>query len=375
MAKKIIQIAKAKTELSKPQKEFNRLIKKIEKLETELKDFREGMEKIQQKMATDLLPIKKEYLEQRKALAVCYDRAYDSGFFKKTETKKLTHIITEICLEVLEEEENEEMERIYDKYNQTSYKEETAQAEAEQADMLKNMFSMFGIDMEDDIDLKDPAKFQAQMAQKMAEQRQLYEEQQRQAEERRARRPKTQKQLEREQKKELEARSITKSVRTIYMDLVKAFHPDRETDPAERDRKTQIMQRVTEAYEKNDLLALLRLQLEFERIDQEHIESLAEDQLKNYNKLLRDQTQELEYELEMMKSRAAMMIGQPPYMTSSIWSLQYALDKDISEFKQVIKNIKRDLKSFEDYTALKHYLKNYKIPKPGKDDNPFDFLF
>jgi len=209
----------------------------------------------------------------------------------------------------------------------------------------------------------------------MAEQQEQMAEKQRQAQERRNQKPKTQKQLEREQKKELETRGITKSVRAIYMDLVKAFHPDREKDQAERDRKTEIMQRVTQAYEKNDLLGLLRLQLEFERIDQTHIETLAEDQLKYYNKILREQAKELEEEMEQLSMQASAFSGKPSYLISSPLSLELSLDQDIREYKNIIKNIKKDLKAFVDYEQLKAFLKSYKIPKYQDEDSIFDFLF
>lgn len=375
MAQKIIQINKEKAQLSKPQKDFNRLIKKIEKLEREIVDYREGLTRLQQKIGTELMPARQTYFEQRAELVRCFDRAYDSGFFKKTELKKLAHLIVEMGYEAIEEGGIEDIVPIYDKYNEVSYEEESEQANQDASQQLKSLLEMMGLDIDDDIDLKNPDKFQAQMAEKMAEKQAQMEEEHRQAEERRAKRPKTQKQIEREEKKELEARNITKSVRTIYMDLVKAFHPDREPDTAERERKTQIMQRVTEAYEKNDLLALLRLQLEFERIDQDHIENLAESHLKNYNKLLREQSSELEGELQMLQSQAAMMSGQPPYMVGSIGSLQMALEMDIKQYKKVAKNIKHDLKVFESYDVLKAYLKSYKIPKPSKETSIFDMFF
>ena len=43
------------------------------------------------------------------------------------------------------------------------------------------------------------------------------------------------------------------------MDLVKALHPDREPDEAEKLRKTELLKQVTTAYQANELLTLLRL--------------------------------------------------------------------------------------------------------------------
>jgi hypothetical protein len=239
---------------------------------------------------------------------------------------------------------------------------------------MKSLFSVFGIDLGEDVDMNDPEKMQEKLQQKIAEQQASFAEQQRENEERRAKRPKTQKQIEREEKRELETRSITKAVRTIYMDLVKAFHPDREKEEEEKNRKTEIMQRVTEAYEKNDVLGLLRLQLEFERIDQSHIESLAEDHLKYYNKILREQTKELEEEYESLQMQAHAMSGQPAYMVSNPFGLEFAFEQQIKEYKTIVKSIKKDLKAFQEDEVIKAFLKSFKIPKRSENDK-FDFLF
>ena len=54
---KIIQITKEKTEQSKVQKEFNRLIKKIEKLEQEIAEYRAGVDEVNQRLHGALAPL------------------------------------------------------------------------------------------------------------------------------------------------------------------------------------------------------------------------------------------------------------------------------------------------------------------------------
>ena len=372
---KIIQITKEKAEQSKVQKEFNRLIKKIEKLEQEIAEYRAGVEEVNQRLHSALTPVRKEYYVQKAELVKCFDRAHDSGYFKKREQKKLTYLICELAHDVIEYGGMEELIPIYDKYNETSYEEENEQVNELAAEQLKGIFSMFGIEIDEDVDITNPEKLQELMNKKIAERQDEFEQEQRQAEERKAKRPKSKKQQEKEEKKELEARNITKSVRTIYMDLVKAFHPDREPNEEERERKTQIMQRVTEAYEKNDLLGLLRLQLEFDRIDQNHIENIAESHLKNYNKLLREQAEELSYELENMVSQVAQMSGKPDYIVSNIHRLRLSLEQDIKEFKSEAASIKNDVKAFGSQLVLKEFLKSYKIPKAEKDIDFFEGMF
>lgn len=375
MCAKIVQITKAKAEQTKVQKDFNRLVKKIETLEKNISDYRAAVTKIQQRVATDLMPVRQQYFEQRAQLVYRFDRAHESAFYKKPEKKKLSYLIQEITFEVIDEGRIEELKPIYDKYSEEGgYDAINEEANQEVAERMKNLFSIFGIDLGDDVDLNDPEKMQEKLHEKMAEQQAVFEEQAREQEESRAKRPKTQKQIEREEKKELETRNVTKAVRTIYMDLVKAFHPDRETEGEEKNRKTEIMQRVTEAYEKNDVLSLLRLQLEFERINQAHIESLAEDHLKYYNKVLREQTKELEEEYDSLQMQAHAMSGQPAYMVSNPFGLEFAFDQQIKDYKKTIKDIKKDLKDFQNDEVLKGFLKVFKIPKHNDNDG-FDFLF
>lgn len=373
MCAKIIQIAKAKAEQTKAQKDFNRLVKKIETLEKNILDYRTAMTKIQQQVATDLIPVRQQYFEQRAQLVYRFDRAYESTFYKKPEKKKLAYLIQEIAFEVIDKGGIEELKPIYDKYSEEGgYDTINEEANQEVAERMKNLFSMFGIDLGDDVDLSNPEKMQERLHEKMAEQQAIFEEQEREQEERRAKRPKTQKQIEREEKKELETRNITKAVRMIYMDLVKAFHPDLEKEEDEKDRKTEIMQRVTQAYEKNDVLGLFRLQLELERIDQSHIESLAEDHLKYYNKILREQTKELEEEYDNLQMQAHAMSGQPAYMVSNPFGLKFAFEQQIKEYKKTIKDIKKDLKNFQNDELLKGFLKSFKIPK---NNDSFEFLY
>jgi hypothetical protein len=375
MCAKIVQITKSKAEQTKVQKEFNRLVKKIETLEKSITDYRVAMTKIQQRVAMDLVPIRKQYFEQRAQLVYRFDRAYESAAYKKPEKKKLAYLIQEIAFEVIDSGGMEELKPIYDKYSdEGSYDAINEEANQEAAERMKDLFSVFGIELGDDVDMNDPEKMQERLKQKIAEQQDSFAEQQRENEERRAKRPKTQKQIEREEKRELETRNISKAVRTIYMDLVKAFHPDREKEEEEKNRKTEIMQRVTEAYEKNDVLGLLRLQLEFERIDQSHIESLAEDHLKYYNKILREQTKELEEEYENLQIQAHAMSGQPAYMVSNPFGLEFAFEQQIKEYKTIIKSIKKDLKAFQDDEVIKSFLKSFKIPKHNDSDG-LDFLF
>jgi hypothetical protein len=165
----------------------------------------------------------------------------------------------------------------------------------------------------------------------------------------------------------------TKSVRTVYMDLVKAFHPDLEKDEAEKIRKTEIMQRVTQRYQENNLLELLKLQIEFERIDQDHLENLGKEQLTYYNLVLKEQVEELEKEKEEIQQQISYLCGLNPRHVNSMTTAVVKLNTNINEVKAEIKEIRLTLKRWQEPSVLKAFLKTYEIPNSELQDDDDDF--
>lgn len=367
----LVRIGISKATLTKSQKEFNRLTKRIETLGNEITVFREASGHLQRRVQAEYIPLVRQFQAQQGELVRLFDRAYEHKDFKKAEQKKLADLILNMAYDLIEAG-LDELKPIYDKYDTVGFDATNTDAEQLQAELLKSMAGqMFGIDL-DDVDASSPEEIKAQLQKKLEERDAADAERRASAAERRARKPKSEKQQEREAKKELDEKNITKAVRTLYMDLVKAFHPDREPDEAEKERKTEIMHRVTAAYETSDLLALLRLQLEFERIDQTHLETLADEQLLYYNKILRQQVKELEGELAVMQSQLAAMSGQPMFYNRSPIVLELSLTQDIKALKNEIKSLKKDLKAFADTNVLKEWLRAYKIQKAGSSTLYFD---
>jgi hypothetical protein len=366
MSQSVIQIENNDKLLSKSQKEFNRLIKKIEKTEQELTDYRAAATRLQERVQRDLSPLRRQYGEQLAQLVKIMDRAHDSAFFKKAEKKKLADWILKNTFALIDDYGLEDLKPIYDKYDEDGFDATNQMANEQIGESMRDMLKMmFGVELDEDADLSSPELLEAQIKAKMAEKQMDFGQQE---QERFTQRPKTKKQIEREDKQKLEATNITKAVRTIYMDLVKAFHPDRETDEAEKTRKTEIMHRITEAYEKNDLLALFKLQLEFNRIDRDHLDRMAEDQLKYYNKILKQQVAELEEELEQLQMQLQAMSGRQSYYMPTPTQIEMQLMTDINTLKRDIKDLKKDTKQLEDNDILRLWLKNYKVKRASRGD-------
>ena len=349
-----------KAPLSKAQKEFNRLTKKIGELETELSSFRTAATTIQQRIQTEYVPLLRTYNEHRANLVRVFDRAHDRPETTKTERKKLVDLIVNLAYDLISEHGMEELKPIFDKYDADGFDATDAEADGQISEVMKEMMaSMYGIKFDDTIDVSTKEKFRIYVEEQMQARQADHQERQQQADEKRAKKPKSAKQQEREAKKQVEERNITKAVRTLYMDLVKAFHPDREPDEAEKARKTGIMQRITEAYEKSDLLALFRLQLEYNRIDQAHLETLAEDQLKYYNKILKQQADELGEELFGLQSQLSAALGKPLMMVGSAVGLELSFNSDVRALKRSVKDVKREVNELSNPAYLKGWLKTY----------------
>lgn len=224
---------------------------------------------------------------------------------------------------------------------------------------------MYDIEIDDDADVDTPEKLKEYLEQKLAE-REAAEELAQKKKGGRVEKPKTAQQLKaeakraaQEEKRKEEEKKISQSVRAVYMDLVKAFHPDREPDEAEKVRKTAILQRVTAAYEANDLLALLQLQLELERIDGDHLNELADDKLRYFNKSLSSQLEELKDQLWTLERQLAQLANIGHYGYFNPKQVEWEFDKNLREIKKEIKRIKQDLQILRDPEVLKDWLRYY----------------
>ena len=184
----------------------------------------------------------------------------------------------------------------------------------------------------------------------------IFEKQAEEAEQR-TRNAKPRKKSAQQIREEEEHANASRSVREIYRKLVSALHPDRETDAVERERKTVMMQRVNQAYTDNNLLALLQLQLEIEQIDHSHINSIAEGQLKHYNRVLINQLDELQHEVSELTLAFKRQFNLPPGDNITPANVTRKFPKKLRELRTEIQTLKEQREALEDPRALKSWLK------------------
>ena len=111
----------------------------------------------------------------------------------------------------------------------------------------------------------------------------------------RARR-KTKAQRQQETAAQADQKQLETNAKTIYRQLARTHHPDLERDPEKQVAKTAQMQRITEAYEADDLYTLLQLLAESGPAD-----AAADDVLARYTRALLQQQIQLKQEMNELK--------------------------------------------------------------------------
>ncbi|WP_179997118.1 hypothetical protein [Acinetobacter sp. YH16050] len=325
--------------LSAPQKKFQKLCQKIEQEQVRLNEWQTAQADIQARASREILPT---YTQLREIIFQQIQQLLQQKQQKMTAAQqtKLAQKIEQLSLQLLESQQMsaEQVQFLTELLNHYGYDFERpdlddldemfeAKTEAEFAeenfeqggfeddaseqerlaqlklDSLKHFLcEEYDLDLDffdfqhDPLDLDD---FIEKFEQKMQDQEELdflsqlsgaqkaFAEQQIAREKAKA----AKKQQQREEAKKL----ANQSIKTIYLKITAWIHPDREQDEQKKQEKTALMQQANQAYEANDLLTLLNLQIQ---LGQQHNLSFANQQLKAYNLLLEEQLETLQMQVD-----------------------------------------------------------------------------
>ncbi len=159
------------------------------------------------------------------------------------------------------------------------------------------------------------------------------------------------------QMRELDAKS---AIRTIFRQLARALHPDREPDEQERLRKTGLMSEVNAAYEKNDLTTLLRLQMQVTQINPQNkagTARMADDKLIAMSLLLKEQVAALEDDLDQLENRLSRELCVPVRADADEAALSQSLQRIQADQRHSADSLAADLRRIQNDAELKRWLK------------------
>ena len=340
--------------LSRVRKQFNTLVKKLEAERVRLALWREELPRIRALADSEYSPLARTFDAHRRRLLLLLDQACSDKTMGKKDREKLADVICSTALDLMQiDEEDEAIKEIYNKHSGCDF---DLDMDADKAFMRKMVGAATGVELNDDTDFSSPRAFLEAMREKLEERER--EEGQEQAGQARAKPAKLSAREARHQAEELK---LKQSVRDIFRKLASALHPDRETDPAERGRKTALMQRANVAYAANDLLGLLELQLEVDQIDQTGLDNLGDDRIKQYNRILDGQVNEIKFEIIALETALSLDMGWDFGQRLTPKAMMRGLRADIAEMRANVKYIEADLDTFSDLKKLKAWLKDYRI--------------
>ena len=240
---------------------------------------------------------------------------------------------------------DEQIKGIYDKYSDVGFDSR----KDEELEQLKEHAEEMGFDLGD----ADSIRSEDDLMQRMYEEMAAREE----AEEARRASKKAKRKSAAQLRSEDNAKLAKQTIRDLYRKLASAVHPDRERDPARREEKNLLMQRINQAYASNDLMALLEAQRTIELIEPEQASGIAASRLKHYNKLLAEQLAALKEKLKEIEVQFSMDLGLPGTVSITPAMLTRLTRDQARAMRAEIKQQQQLLDLLRDKAATKRWLK------------------
>jgi hypothetical protein len=285
--------------LSAVQKKFDQLSKKIERQKAQLQEWKETAELAQQQVHGKLIPLSEQLVVYRATLTEQLHEASLAHKFTAHEMDKLDQLILNLCdLSLnrnLDSAQEQRLKHIFEVHAGSSFEDMNAELEAEEQALKQQISAELGLtdDMEG-IDPEDPESLFEHFRQQQ-EARQHAHQHASKA------RKKSAKQLQKEQQQQQADALASKSLKQIYQRLIANLHPDREQDEQEKIKKTALMQQVSSAYQAQDLIGLIELQIQLGQQNQASLAQLADEQLHLYNLNLSKHSQQLQQDIEQYR--------------------------------------------------------------------------
>ena len=350
--------------LTKEQKRFNLLVKKIKATRARIAQFNEADQELRSLGQKLILPEEEKFiLALRKLVLAMHASPHQSRLTKRHKLKFREVMLLEITmlLKSLFLADDAELRAMFGIYSEsgTSYEEMEKAAEEREREAAAKMFGMFGMDVDAE-DLNDPAKLKELIdaqVEGMREKKNM----------RQGSRKKTKAQLDVEAKRQAAADAVKKTTRQIYLDLVKHCHPDREHDEIKRAEKTAWMQNITAAYEAGDHLRLLEMQMTLLTERENAFADFNDGELKYFNESLQRQLVELENELMMAHPlHNGNMFGSLYHPNRSM--MMRELQTEQSSLRHRTHAMTMSAQFITSEQGFRRYITDYQMPRPHDAD-------
>lgn len=369
--------------LSKSQETFNRLIKKIEKIQNNIKkteaELNQGLhyyhsyvrptQKIMVEKLSECIPIFYSYYTQPRLKL----SKNEKGILKELIASLLSQLsnyvpvqdLNEEIIEIIKDIDGVNVKEVFKDEFDSLKKEIWEFAKQEGLDL--DFSSINATDSEEEMKAKIQEAILKAKGNKQREEEEVVER----SDVKEKVKKKTKLQLKKEQREREVEELHKKGLSKIYKQLARVLHPDLERDPLLKAEKEELMKKLTVAYDNQDLHTLLSLEITWmnrnaENENDSHVQ--ADEQLKIYNALLKEQTKSLEEELNVLFRHPRyfdiqhLINGNSSSILDILENENCTLSSDFRRYSKAI----IDLKDGSNFKGIKEILKAFSNP-PNPD--------
>lgn len=327
-----VAVSGSSRQLNPAQQEFNRLSGQLEAKRKALESLTGEADRLRHRWSEEagprLVAVDRAMRALIRRLDLLLQRPPPGLVLKRRERETLIDYLLDLIenrFEHSDSDENAALEPIFDRYSEVSLAELRAEEDEMYRGELEAVANGLGIEIdehcdEDTLRERIAATFREHADAHAAEEARRAE---------RLRRNRSDKAAQAARRREEALRDASQSLREVFRRLASALHPDRESDPAEKARKTALMQQANQAYEANDLMTLLRLQVEADQLDPDRLAVIPEQRLRGYSLLLKEQIYTTEARIMQIQRELREEFGGPSARSRRFHIS--ALDRSIDE--------------------------------------------
>ncbi|WP_226978649.1 J domain-containing protein [Xanthomonas sp. LMG 12460] len=345
-------------------KRFDSLVKRLERARAQLHAWQDALPRWEQRFHEQVDPLLQERDAAQVQLLRELDAAHATFKLSKRDRADLSELICELAALLIRDGDNDGLKDIYDRHSPLGFDQDLAESEA----LLTSVIGEeFGLTEEEMAHIHSPEALYAQIQERLhAQQAHAAGRAQQRDKRRRAGAGKAAQ----------VAADPQQTRRALYRNLVAALHPDREPDPQQRERKTALMQRLNQAYQNDDLLALLELQLEIGQLDQTGIAAMAEERIRDYNDLFAAQLRQVEQTLAGLVDDFMGRYGLQDERAPQPQRLDALLAQIKRQVQEEIRSCADDRAAARQADTLKQWLKRERarLAEQELDDAMYDAL-
>lgn len=286
---------------TKAQKEFNDALKKHKETLERTKEIEPLFQLVNETYLQDVLPQleKQKKLEKERFDLMCAILLEEKLSFGKMQREFLRRYLLDICNDSMMEDSSfygnyrDQLETKFERMERLRYKSQ----------MESKIKQKFGVEV--DLDDLNRTKFDSEEEkesheEKYREFREKYEEYRaeyfRGSRSHSGERKKSKAQSEKE-KKQLEAeRLLSTDINTLFKNLAKLIHPDKEQDPILRERKSKLMTKLSGARDNMNIAEILEIKLQVDELlpNQQTDVSFHDSSIKRFIGIIKSKIRELE---------------------------------------------------------------------------------